>query len=135
MKLNSENLARQSIISSQQCLQNHFTKEVMPNRLSWQKFQLFLQQDTATLQLWGQAAHRCSKDWGLTKQSFALRRYKAADGQTRCMRQPPGREGLLQEPVLIQPSSSQNGCQRHRASGSLWAASPTKQGSDVHRRA
>lgn len=30
-------------------------------------------------------------------------RYNAADGQTRCRRQAPGREALLQEPVLIQP--------------------------------
>lgn len=77
----------------------------------------------------GSGTQRCSKGWGLTS------RYKAADGQTRCTRQLPGREALLQEPMMIQPSSSQNGCQRHRATGSLWAAGPTQRGPGVCGRA
>lgn len=75
------------------------------------------------------STQRCSKGWGLTS------RYKAADGQTRCTRQLPGREALLQEPMMIQPSSSQKGCQRHRATGSLWAAGPTRRGPGVCGRA
>lgn len=38
------------------------------------------------------------------------------------MEQLPGRAALLYDPVLTQPSSGPDGCQRHRAAGSLWAA-------------
>lgn len=123
--INSENLRRQSIASSHQCLQNHFIKGVMP--------------------YWPGRNSSSSENWKLLQYCFGARqhtemqqglgtnkqRYKAADGQTRCKRQQPEWEAPLQEPVLIQPSSNQNGCQRHRATGSLWAASATKQGSDV----